>query len=226
MKRTPTGLKKLDDNIEGGFPNGFNILLVGKPGTGKSVMLHHLVNNYLKNDFHAIFVTTDRNKEQLIEEVPEFEKFIENKKLIIIDGYSWKASKDEGEFALDNLNNLIKLSTTIKQIRKTIDSDKVVEVFDIMSEFFLWNNERSIIKFVDFACARARMSKTLAIFVIEKGMQPENAIESLKAITQATIHMGKEEGKRWISIEKVEATDVQQDHFYFKISKDGEIIIQ
>lgn len=226
MERLPTGLNGLDENIGGGFPQGFNILLVGHPGTGKSVFLHHLVNKYLEHGFHVIFVTTDRNEEQLLSEVPSFKKHSEDGRLVVIDGYSWKASRSGGELSLTNLRDLVGLSTMIKKIRRGLDTDKVVEVFDIMSEFFLWNDERSILRFVDLACARARMSNTLALFVLEKGMQSENSIESLKALTQATLRTGKESSKRWLAIDKVEATDVKKDFFPFTISEQGEIMIE
>jgi len=43
LKRITSGIKILDEILQGGFPEGGAIMLVGRPGTGKTIMAHQMM---------------------------------------------------------------------------------------------------------------------------------------------------------------------------------------
>ena len=57
--RTPTGVKGLDENLQGGFPKGSMILITGNPGTGKTMFsaefLYNGGNKYSENGLYVSF---------------------------------------------------------------------------------------------------------------------------------------------------------------------------
>lgn len=62
VKRLPTSIEVLDKAIEGGIPYGSWVVITGEPGTGKTVLTHHLVSSAIKNGFAAVIVSTELKK--------------------------------------------------------------------------------------------------------------------------------------------------------------------
>lgn len=70
--RVPTGIPGFDDLIEGGIPKGFNVLLVGQPGTGKTIFgLQYLVNGALKGE-KGIYISLDSPNELVKSQARQF----------------------------------------------------------------------------------------------------------------------------------------------------------
>ena len=84
MDRVPTGIAGLDSLIEGGFPKGYNILVTGAPGTGKSIMGLQYIYNGALNGENGLYITIDSPRMQLIEQAGRF-------------GWDFKKMEEEGK---------------------------------------------------------------------------------------------------------------------------------
>ena len=63
IERLKTGIPGFDDLIQGGIPKGFNVLLVGQPGAGKTIFgLQYLVNGAMYGE-NGIYVSLDSTNE-------------------------------------------------------------------------------------------------------------------------------------------------------------------
>jgi KaiC/GvpD/RAD55 family RecA-like ATPase len=62
-ERVSTGIPGLDGLMEGGIPKGFNVLLVGLPGTGKTIFGLQYVVNGAMNGENGIYVSLDSPNE-------------------------------------------------------------------------------------------------------------------------------------------------------------------
>lgn len=58
MERISTGIKELDQILHGGFPKGSSILIVGRPGAGKTVLAHQMVFRNATLDGKILYFTT------------------------------------------------------------------------------------------------------------------------------------------------------------------------
>ena len=73
MERVKTGMPGLDGLMEGGIPSGFNVLVVGAPGTGKTIMgLQYLCGGAKEGDI-GMYVTLDSRADQVIEQGKQFD---------------------------------------------------------------------------------------------------------------------------------------------------------
>lgn len=59
MDRVKTGIKGFDELVEGGFPRGFNILITGSPGTGKTIFGQQFLYNGAMEGHPGIYVSLD-----------------------------------------------------------------------------------------------------------------------------------------------------------------------
>lgn len=58
MDRLSTGIKELDNILQGGFPEGTTILIVGRPGSGKTILAHQIMFHNASPEHKAIYLTT------------------------------------------------------------------------------------------------------------------------------------------------------------------------
>ena len=66
LSRISTGVLGLDPLIEGGIPKGFNVLIAGNPGTGKTVLTSHFLYNGLQNNENGIYVSFSESRSQFL----------------------------------------------------------------------------------------------------------------------------------------------------------------
>lgn len=230
MRKIRTNIKIIDDQLGGGLPDGFNVVLRGPPGTGKSFFVHYLMYNMLKQGYYCIIVTTDRTPEIVLEDGDEsgweYTKHWKEGKLIIIDAYSWKAGHESRwKYSINNLGELVELSNMIRQIKKKIPGDDIIEVFDVFSEFFTHVDEKSVLNFAERVCARARESQSICLFVIETGVQSDRSVLAMEAFTQSTIVFNKRNSRKYIDIEKAEATTYEEKETPFQIVKENGVVV-
>jgi len=231
MNKIQTGVPVLDRELGGGIPEGYNIVVGGDPGSGKSYLTYFMLYSMMKQGYHCIFVTTDRTanaiKELADESGWEYTKLFEEGKLIFIDAHSWKVEQDSNEkYSLEILSDFIGLSKMMGDIRKNLGTNKVVEVVDLFSELFIYADENSVIQLLEMVCARARASKTVCFFVLNDKMQSEKALTSIEALTEGTIQCFKEGAVNSIEIKKMEGVPLDSRKISIPLSKGKDGIVR
>lgn len=88
--REPSGIPGLDEILQGGFPRGRVILILGGPGTGKTLLCSQfLYNGIIKYEKNGIFVSLDETKVHFYREMHlfgmNFGKLESKKKFIFLD---------------------------------------------------------------------------------------------------------------------------------------------
>ncbi len=122
-KLIKTGIQGLDDMLNGGFPEGRVILVIGGPGSGKTILasqfLYNGIVNYSEN---GIFVSLDEGKDHYYSEMRNF-------------GWNFQTLEEEEKFAFVDATKLSriallreKLMIESKSLRgKQLQVDKLVE---------------------------------------------------------------------------------------------------
>ncbi|MFH0848911.1 MAG: ATPase domain-containing protein [archaeon] len=72
MERTPTGIAGLDELLGGGLPRGRSTLVVGSPGSGKTILAIQFLRNGAMGDERGLFVSLDEAPLQIKENAAAF----------------------------------------------------------------------------------------------------------------------------------------------------------
>jgi len=88
-RRVSTGIHELDALLEGGFRRGKTYLVIGEPGTGKTIFALQFLNQALKDGERALYVAIDEKPADLVEQAAslgwDLTPHIERKSLLMLD---------------------------------------------------------------------------------------------------------------------------------------------
>src|SRR5258706_14413210 len=97
-KRIPTGIVELDALIEGGLKEGKSYLVVGEPGTGKSVLSLQFLVRGLMDKEKCLYVAIDERPADVIGHAAslgsDLAAFIEAKEVLILDRSAYFCARD------------------------------------------------------------------------------------------------------------------------------------
>ena len=124
----PTGIEGLDELISGGFPQGRVILVLGGPGSGKTILASQfLYKGISERNENAVFVSLDESKDHYYQEMLKF-------------GWDFKKAEDEGKFLFVDATRLSRLAIIKEKMLKEeasslrgkqLQIDKLVEELQV-----------------------------------------------------------------------------------------------
>ncbi|HYD79585.1 MAG TPA: circadian clock protein KaiC [Paucimonas sp.] len=108
LVRIPTGIVGFDEITGGGLPRDRNSLVVGGPGTGKTVFcLQVLANNARDRNISGIFAAFEENSDQIIANASSFgwalDNLVQQNKLYFIDAHLTADVVHNGNFDLTGM---------------------------------------------------------------------------------------------------------------------------
>ena len=102
----PTGVEGLDELISGGLPRGRVVLVLGGPGTGKTILASQfLCKGITKYGENGIFVSLDESKKHFYSEMLKF-------------GWDFKKAEEEGKFLFIDATRLSRVAILKEKMLK------------------------------------------------------------------------------------------------------------
>lgn len=106
MAKIDTGIPGLDDLVDGGFPEGRVILVVGGPGTGKTILCSQfLYKGIYEEKENGVFVSLDESKSHFYSEMKQF-------------GWDFEKAEKEGKFAFVDATRLSQVAMLKEKLYK------------------------------------------------------------------------------------------------------------
>jgi len=134
MKRTKTGIKGLDDLIEGGFPLGNAILITGSAGTGKTILGGQYVYGGARMKEPGVYVTFEQSPEEVLAQWRQFFKGVDK---LVKKGMIRILNPDPVREALSSMKETRKAIEEIQARRVVIDSLTTIAVYSSVPEVFM-----------------------------------------------------------------------------------------
>lgn len=105
-KRIATGINGLDELVDGGLPEGRVILVIGGPGTGKTIMCSQfLYKGIYENQENGIFVSLDESKDHFYSEMQKF-------------GWDFRKAGDARKFAFIDATRMSRVAMLKEELYK------------------------------------------------------------------------------------------------------------
>jgi len=126
MERVKTGIKGLDEMLNGGIPKRHHVLVAGGPGTGKTTFGMQYLYEGAKNGEKGVYITLEEKPEKILENIKanmdwDVQKYIDKKDIVIalVLKYDFKSFNDMLQSFIVNQN--------VKRV--VVDSITLMELF-------------------------------------------------------------------------------------------------
>ena len=145
MERVKTGISGIDTMLYGGVPAQSQILIMGGPGSGKTLLTFNILYNIAKSGTNTAFITFDeqpetviRNAKETFSELTDIDSLVETKKLIV-DGTA-SAARMLTESTTDTMYSFGNIVSDLEGMIKSNDA-KVVVIDSISLLKLMLDNE-------------------------------------------------------------------------------------
>lgn len=228
-KRVATGICELDILIEGGLRSGKTYLVVGEPGTGKSVFGLQFLVNGLSCGEKGLCVAIDEKPADVIEQAAslgwDLAPYIRSKEFFILDGsayFSTRVADDQGK-SIDVQRVLTDLNTYITRLGATR------LVIDPVGPLLFTNDATS--RALDQARmlfyglqANTKTTNLLTTYAVERNVR---GIEEYLVAGTFVLEMElvKSRFVRTLTIEKMRSTALEPAQYTFNIAPERGIVL-
>jgi len=179
------------------------ILLI--PDEKYQTTINNIVKDIVSTKKTLCFVSVNKTKEAIEKELQE--KKIKTEKIYFIDCISKSISKgklswsDEKTSYIDNPNSLTQMSLAIFKLMEKTKIDYFL--LDSINTLLIYNNEKSILKFVHHTAGKLKANNTTGLFIYLKEGLNENLLKQftqfVDKITETGIGIKKETTKSSMS---------------------------
>ena len=229
-KRVPTGIPELDLLIEGGLRAGKTYLVVGEPGTGKTVFgLQFLVSGLMEKE-KGLYVAIDEKPSDVVEQAAslgwDLTPFIESKEFLILD-----ASAYFGARAADGQGRSVDVQRVVADLSNYISRTGASRVvIDPVGPLFFTRDSMS--RVLDqarllFYGLQANTSTTNLLTTYAIDRQVRGIEEYLVSGTFVLeMELANRRFLRTLTIEKMRGTALTPAQYVFNIIPDRGIVLQ
>lgn len=230
-----TGIGGLDPLFaNGGYPRGNTVLVIGGPGSGKSIFsMQFIIKGALEHGEPGIYVTFDETPEKIKRNIASFgwdlDALEAEKKLIIIDAASARAGEEIR--AEHSIQAGLDINNTIYELQKAIDEIGAKRlVIDSLSIMNLHAQNDAQIRTSMLRLSTALSATEITSLVINDaktntiGIQ-EFPQEAFVFDGVLTLNLDTESQERRVSIRKMRGTKHVIGSFRFDISESGITVV-
>jgi len=113
VNRVKTGITGFDELVEGGFPEGFVVLSIGTPGTGKTLFsLEYIYNGAMQFKENSMYITLEQNLSEVREQAKRL-------------GIDLEKAEKSGKLTLMHIPVKDLSAATIEMIKKEVKKRKI-----------------------------------------------------------------------------------------------------
>jgi KaiC/GvpD/RAD55 family RecA-like ATPase len=223
-KRVPTGVPELDVLIEGGLREGKTYLVLGQPGTGKSILcLQFLVRGLMEKE-KCLYVAIDEKPADVIDQATslgwDLAPFIESKEFLILDASAYFGARAvDAAKGVDVQRVMADLNAYIARMGAT----RVV--IDPVGPLLASRNADQPRQLIYALQANASTTNLLTTYSVDKQLR---GVEEYLVAGTIVLDMELVDGryKRKLTIEKMRSTALQPAQYPFSIVADRGIVLQ
>ncbi len=219
------GFEHLEQLMGGPIPRGSSILLLGDPGSGKTILCYQLLHDELESGRLCALLSYDAFPEDVQVRMADFGwdiiSHLRKGRLKIVDCYSGLAGQGEG--AIKDPSDLTELNIQITSFIAKAKNAPVTLILDSLTPIFNGVDARQAINFLQTLGAKVKKTGGLFILTASKGAIPEDSVAKIKSIVDGVIELSMvrvgRRARRFLSVLKMERRRISSDTVPFEIDR-------
>ncbi len=230
-RRAPTGIKGLDEILEGGFPSNSSILVTGGPGAGKTILCLHFLIKGLEIGENGVFISMDERPDDLRKEALKFgwdlSKYEGEGKLVIVDvSYPRSGLPSKERYQMEMPFTLDTVVRKVYEIISEINARRVI--IDSLPAFGLHFDSEAEVRIAIHRLNNLLLSSNCTSIITSEmtggtGLISRFGVEEFisRGIILMEMYREKKEFKRALTVLKMRETNYELRRVGFRIGKEG-----
>jgi KaiC/GvpD/RAD55 family RecA-like ATPase len=228
INRVPTGIRELDEILEGGYPAQQGILVSGPPGSGKSILAAHFLYKSCKDGKKCVLMLTQMNVESFLEQAEsigiDFQSCIEKGTLNISKSFETRTNKIYN--AARHGTGIGFLEKDCVQSVQDIPEDVEIVVIDNLDMLSLYHSKEEFAdKFFTINDILYAKKCTTLFLIGQEETGIKQAIAQHTSFGNIELHVSRDtvtgRGMRQMYIPKMRCTYLSLEPLNFRITKEG-----
>lgn len=214
--KVATGVRRLDDLLEGGVPRQQAALVYGPPFLGKEVLARQFLLTGLKQGVPGIMVLTGscasdvRKQLQLMD--PAFAQYEKAGLATFVDAYSKSIGAEDQEpncIYIDAAMNLSGVTTGINAAQAKLGGSEHGHrlVLDSASTLVAYTNAQTTFRFLQVLVGKSKRAGATQLVLLDKGMHTDADVQMFKHLMDGVIEVKVEAGKNLLHAEGIGVTE-------------------
>jgi KaiC/GvpD/RAD55 family RecA-like ATPase len=247
LDRSPSGIKSLDELIEGGFPRPSLIGLIGEVESRKTTLCYHIAWNALQRGSCVLHYSIDQSSDDVIAEMAQFgwnvEPYIKKGILQFVDVFSRgmqliaeKIVDSKEDFEVIKPDKVSKIFPDLREMImegqryfwKAETGGELIVVYDSLTSLFTTMDRRNVLRFLQYAKYASRLSNAVGIAVLDSGIHGAEIENACRQLADGVIEMRKktQDGytARYIRIGKMARTKSREEYYPLELTDSGLVV--
>lgn len=222
--RISTGLDQLDEDLEGGIPQGSIVVILGDKKTGVEQLADYIMLEGLKNDENSVFMALERAPSKFKQNAEyygwELDQYERKQNLMFVDGYSWQSGEPETDHYLTGLTDLNQISMKFIRAVHDLKGEPDRSVVNSCSALLQYMNASSAKKLVKVLGAKSAKNSGVLLVTLHKSLHDEQERAQIKDAADGVIHLETKDNQPYLGIERMTQTDHSKSWRKFMISSE------
>ncbi len=206
MDKAPTGVKELDEKLEGGPAPGSIFLVIGEPGSGKTTLLRRFIYEGVKKKEGCVYIMTNRSLDRVLSNMSKLGWDVSGYKKLKFILYDSVVNK-RNESLVGNMDDLVDIGYSLGKLCSDKKAAVRRVVIEDLSYFFLMNPKEAVFKFLQRVGQIVRENDVSCMMEVQKGMLDPKIATSIESIADGTIEAKGEEGKKMLRVTRAEGLE-------------------
>jgi KaiC/GvpD/RAD55 family RecA-like ATPase len=238
MERTETGIKGFDELLGGGLPKGKCVLIVGGPGSGKTIFAMQYLLNGTRKDERGLYITLDERPDHVKSDMASFgwdiDKLESEGKILLLDATPLRRSRrslpevESYQYELGVSLPELTLQSLIRTVQKIVDEEGIQRIaVDPITSMVLRYHElpkrrRAVLMFFDALInteCTSVVTSELRTGALDRGFAIEEFLSQGVILLHTLVHEGNV--IKAIQIEKMRGIQHDTQLRPYQIGKDG-----
>lgn len=210
--RQSTGVRRLDDLLKGGLPQGSFTLVYGPPFLGKDVLARHFLLAGLRAGNPGIVVLTDDSAASVRAELTATDSSYPKAEQAglpqFVDAYSRSIGAAEaapGVEYVDGAMDLNGISLAVNNAERKVLPDHPTHrlVFDSVSTLVTYTNAQTVFRFLQVLIGRTKLAGATGLLLLDQGMHTDAEVQMLKHLVDGFLEVKTENAKNLLQVQGV-----------------------
>lgn len=216
MSRVDTGVRRLDDILEGGLPPHSCTLVYGPSFLGKEVLARQFFLQGLRKGEPGILILTGSAasdvRADLVRMDPRYPEYEKQGLAHFVDTYSKSiGAEDDHPYAeyVDGPVNLNAVSLAVNNAQRKLIGDHPAHrlVLDSVSTLVTYSNAQTVFRFLQILVGKAKRAGATSLLLLQAGMHADAEVQTFKHLVDGVVEVRSEGPTNFLQVVGVGITD-------------------